>query len=317
MTYPVLYIFLGFVMLILGASWLVSGASALAKKFKVSDLAIGLTIVAFGTSAPELVVNMYAAVENHPDIILGNIIGSNNFNLFVILGITGLIFPIKVQSATAWREIPTSLVFGILVLLLLNNFFLDDLKILSRLDAFALLLCFLGFMVYIVRSMKEETMDQIEKLPYSIHKIVILIILGLIGLVLGGQLVVNNSVIVASNLGISQRTIGLTIVAAGTSLPELVTSVIAAYRKKSDIAIGNVIGSNIFNTLLILPLSALVSPILFNAEFNTEIYLLIIGTVMLFLAMWTGTRKQLDRWEALVLLGIFVLYTYYLVNSPN
>ena len=317
MTYPVLYIFLGFVMLILGASWLVSGASALAKKFKVSDLAIGLTIVAFGTSAPELVVNMYAAAENHPDIILGNIIGSNNFNLFVILGITGLIFPIKVQSATAWREIPTSLVFGILVLLLLNNFFLDDLKILSRLDAFALLLCFLGFMVYIVRSMKEETMDQIEKLPYSIHKIVILIILGLIGLVLGGQLVVNNSVIVASNLGISQRTIGLTIVAAGTSLPELVTSVIAAYRKKSDIAIGNVIGSNIFNTLLILPLSALVSPILFNAEFNTEIYLLIIGTVMLFLAMWTGTRKQLDRWEALVLLGIFVLYTYYLVNSPN
>lgn len=303
----------GFVALIFGANWLVDGASALAKKYHISDLAIGLTIVAFGTSAPELVVNAIASYQGYSDIVLGNIIGSNNFNLFIILGIAGLIFPISVQSSTVWREIPISLFAALMLLILGNEIFISKLTEISRFDGLVLFTLFALFLFYVYKQMKREEITTIIFKQKSNSKIWILIGGGFAGLVTGGQLVVSNSIDLATTLGVSEKIIGLTIVAAGTSLPELVTSVVAAMKKNSDIAIGNVIGSNVFNILLILSISAFIRPIQFNPNFNQDIIILFGGTVFLFAAMFTGKRKKIDRWEAALLLGFYLTYTIVLV----
>ncbi|RKS53518.1 cation:H+ antiporter [Gillisia mitskevichiae] len=313
MLISIILIILGFASLIFGANWLVDGASSLAKKYKVSDLVIGLTIVAFGTSAPELVVNSIASINGYPDIIFGNIIGSNNFNLFIILGIAGLIYPISVQSSTVWREIPISLFAVLIFFLLANDFFLNETSSISRIDGLILLLGFAAFLYYVFKQMKTEATIEISYVPQSNYKIWGLIIIGFAGLVIGGQLVVDNGIQIATSLGVSEKIIGLTIIAAGTSLPELVTSIVAASKKNSDIAIGNVIGSNIFNILLILSVSSFIKPISFNPNFNLDIVILIGGTLFLFMAMFTGKRKQLDRWEAGLLLGFYLIYTIYLV----
>jgi cation:H+ antiporter len=293
---------------------MITGAGVVAKKHNISDLAIGLTIVAFGTSAPELVVNSVAAFHQHSDIILGNVIGSNSFNLFVILGIVGLIYPIKVQSSTVWREIPISLVAIILAFVLANNFLGGQYAIISRFDGILLLGMFFLFLFYIYKGMKKEEAPAIEQKQHMSNlKIWIYIGLGLVGLIAGGQLVVDNAVKVATDLGISQKVIGLTIIAAGTSLPELVTSVVAALKKNTDMAIGNIIGSNIFNIFLILSTSAIINPITFNKTFNVDMYLLAGGTLFLFIAMFTGQRKKLDRWEAALLLLAYVTYTTFML----
>jgi cation:H+ antiporter len=306
----------GFSLLIKGADWLVTGASTLAKKNNVSDLAIGLTIVAFGTSAPELVVNSIASFDNQSDIVLGNVIGSNNFNLFVILGIVGLISPIVVQSTTVWREIPISLLAVLVLFLLANGFVFQNDNILSRYDGFLLFSLFLVFLFYVFKQLKtDESQAVVSRDELSNLQIWAYIVFGLAGLVFGGKLVVDNAIEIATNFGVSKKIIGLTIVAAGTSLPELVTSVVAARRNNSDIAIGNVIGSNIFNILLILSVSSIISPIEYNIAFNKEIYLLIGGTVFLFVAMFTGKKKKLDRWEAGILWAIFIAYTIYLIQN--
>lgn len=307
---------LGFVLLIKGADWLVNGATALAKKHQISDLAIGLTIVAFGTSMPELVVNAFAAFENHPDIVYGNVIGSNNFNLFIILGIAGLITPLVVQSSTVWKEIPFSLAAAILLFFLANDFFAESDMGLSRLDGVILLLLFAAFLFYVYKQLRTGNMPETTTTvaQYSNYKIWGLILLGLILLVVGGRLVVESAVDIASALGVSQTLIGLTIVAAGTSLPELATSVVAAMKKNNDIAVGNIIGSNIFNIFLILGVSSIIRPIPFSTNFNQDIYLLILGTIILFLTMFSGKKKKLDRWEAAILLAMYVGYTVYLIN---
>ena len=307
---------LGFFLLIMGANWLVNGATALAKKHQVSDLAIGLTIVAFGTSMPELVVNAFAAFENHPDIVYGNVIGSNNFNLFIILGIAGLITPLVVQSGTVWKEIPLSLGAAILLFILANDFFADSEIGLSRLDGVILLLFFAGFLFYVYKQLRKGNVPNITTTVthYSSLKIWGFILLGLVLLVIGGRLVVDSAVDIASALGVSQTLIGLTIVAAGTSLPELATSVVAAFKKNNDIAVGNIIGSNIFNIFLILGVSSLIRPIPFPIKFNQDIYLLIFGTIILFLTMFAGKKKQIDRWEAGLLLAIYFSYTVYLIS---
>jgi cation:H+ antiporter len=315
MIISVLLVVAGFVSLIFGANWLVDGASALAKKYNVPDLVIGLTIVAFGTSAPELIVNIIASVKGYSDIVLGNIIGSNNFNLFIILGISGLILPIKVQTSTAWREIPVSLFVTVLVLFLLNDFVFTGTTYSGRIDGLIMLVLFCFFLYYVFNQLKNDPQTITAENQKSVIKIWGLIIIGLVGLILGGQLVVANSVSIANTLGVSEKIIGLTIVAAGTSLPELVTSIVAATKKNSDIAIGNVIGSNIFNILLILSVSSLIRPIDYNPRFNPDLYILIGGTVFLFASMLTGQRKKLDRWEAGVLLGFYIIYTAYLVMN--
>lgn len=313
MTISILLVVAGFVFLIFGANWLVDGASALAKKYKISDLVIGLTIVAFGTSAPELVVNSIASVKGYSDIVLGNIVGSNNFNLFIILGLSGLILPIKVQTSTAWKEIPISLFISVLLLFLLNDFAFTGTTFFSRIDGLIMLVLFFLFLYYVFNQIKKDPQTITTENQKSALKIWGLITIGLGGLILGGQLVVVNSVEIANALGVSEKIIGLTIVAAGTSLPELVTSIVAATKKNSDIAIGNVIGSNIFNILLILSISSIIRPIEYNPKFNLDMLILIGGTVFLFTSMLTGQRKRLDRWEAGILFGFYIFYTTYLV----
>jgi cation:H+ antiporter len=308
-----LLISLGFVSLIFGANWLVDGASSLAKKYNISDLAIGLTIVAFGTSSPEMVVNAIASFQGHSDIVLGNVIGSNNFNLFIILGLAGLIFPITVQSSTVWREIPISFLVALLLLVLGNGIIAGNATVVSGIDGIILFIAFVFFLYYVYNQMKTETNIEVTQVHKSTSKIWVLIIGGLSALVIGGQLVVNNGIELATNMGISEKVIGLTIIAAGTSLPELVTSLVAAMKKNSDIAIGNVIGSNIFNILLILSLSSFIKPIAFNQNFNLDIYILMAGTLFLFVAMFTGRRKKIDRWESALFLGFYLFYTGFLI----
>jgi cation:H+ antiporter len=315
MIVQIILLLVGLVLLVKGADWLVDGASVLAKKHNVSDLAIGLTIVAFGTSAPELVVNAVAAQGNFPDIVYGNIIGSNNFNLFLILGIAGIITPLAVQSSTVWKEIPFSFLAAIGVLFLANNYFVSATKEISFIDALILLALFGGFLYYVATQLKSDpNADTVENKDYSNLKIWVLIGIGLAGLVGGGKLVVDNAVAMAQTLGVSEKIIGLTIVAAGTSLPELATSVVAALRKNADIAIGNIIGSNIFNLLLVIGISGLIRPLDFNESFNIDLYILLGGTAFLFLAMFIGKKHQLERWQSLLLLCVYLAYTGYLVS---
>jgi cation:H+ antiporter len=316
MLTQILLLILGLGLLIKGADWLVDGASALAKRYRISDLAIGLTIVAFGTSAPELVVNAFAASQGHHDIVFGNIIGSNIFNLFVILGIAGLIAPMVVQSSTVWKEIPLSLIAVIFLFIMANDFLSTDSKIVTRGEGLILLVVFALFLFYVYKQLKT---DPAEIAPtgksFSNLKIWSFILLGLAGLVFGGRLVVTNAVQMATALGVSEKIVGLTIVAAGTSLPELATSIVAALKKNNDIAVGNIIGSNIFNIFLILAVSALIHPISYDSVFNTDIYLLAGGTLFLFAAMFLGQKKKLDRWEAVLLLVVYVAYTVWLVQK--
>lgn len=308
----------GLVLLVKGADMFVDGASALAKKFNISELAIGLTIVAFGTSAPELVVNTFASYQGNPDIVFGNVIGSNNFNLFIILGIAGLITPMTVQSSTAWKEIPFSLFAIVLVFVLVNDHLVfGGETVLGRWDGLILAIFFLLFLYYVYNQLKTDSSPQepLEHERMSTLKTSLFIAAGLVGLVVGGKLVVNGAVDLARILEVSEKIIGLTIVAAGTSLPELATSVIAAMKKNSDIAVGNIVGSNIFNLLLILSVGSFVRPIDFNPVFNMDMYILAGGTLLLFIAMYTGKRKKLDRWEALILLVSYLSYTVYLISK--
>ncbi len=316
MILDIFFIVAGFVFLIKGADWLVGGASGLAKKHNVSDLVIGLTIVAFGTSAPELVVNLIASVDKHSDIVFGNIIGSNNFNLFFILGTVALIFPVTVQRSMIRKEIPFSLVITVLVLVLSNAVLGQKENVLSRFEGMALLVLFAAFIYYTFRqSAVDNDVEKIEMKQMTTLKIWALIVIGLSLLVAGGRMVVTGAENIALDLGISEKIIALTIVAAGTSLPELVTSVVAASKKNSDIAIGNVIGSNIFNLLFILPVSAVIHPVSYATTFNREMLLLIGGTIIVILYMFAGKRYKVDRWEGALLLGVFLAYTIFLIQQ--
>lgn len=311
-----IWLLVGFVLLIKSAGWLVDGAAALAKKYNVSDLAIGLTIVSFGTSAPELVVNTIASWQNHQDLVFGNVIGSNNLNLFVVLGAAGIITPLVVRSSTVWKEIPISFLALVFLFFVANDFFFSEKQVLSRIDGLILLSMFILFLYYVYKQMKTESESNITAHQRSsIYIILLLLIAGLAGLITGGKLVINNAVKVATSLGVSEKIIGLTIVAIGTSLPEMATSVIAALKKNNDIAVGNVIGSNIFNLFFILGVSAVVRPVEYHTNFNFDIYFLAAGTIILFVAMFTGKKKKLDRWEAAILLLLYIAYTAFLIKN--
>lgn len=308
-------LFAGFVVLIKGADYLVGGASSLAIRLKVSALTIGLTIVAFGTSAPELTVNLFSSMNGRNDAIFGNVIGSNIFNLLLILGITGSIYPLVVQKKSVKYEVPFSL-FGVGLLWVLVNdvrVFGSDTNVLSRMDAGILVIGFLFFMFYIYKTLKTEIPDEEEIKEYTVPLSTIMVIGGMIGLVGGGYLVTENAVAIAERFGLSQKLIGLTILAVGTSLPELATSLVAAYKKNTDIAVGNIIGSNIFNIFFILAINGLVNPIAFSPILNIDLMVLAGGTVLLIITMFTLNANKLDRWEAIVLLLCYFVYTWYLI----
>jgi cation:H+ antiporter len=315
-----LLLLVGFGILIKGADFLVNGSSSIAKKFNISNIAIGLTVVAFGTSTPELVVSLLSAMEGRNDASFGNVIGSNNFNLLFILGVAGLIYPLVVLRNTIKYEVPLSLLAALVLYVLVNDVGLwgSDVNILSRFDAVILLLFFAGFMLYIVWTMKAQGgPDEGEIKLYSTPMATFLAVIGLAMLIGGGTLVVDNAVAIANHYGLSEKLIGLTILAAGTSLPELATSAVAAYRKNTDIAIGNVIGSNIFNIFFILGITGVINPIQYNVAMNFDLYVLGVGTVILMIFMFTINQRKLDRWEAFLLLAAYFTYTVYLVFNDQ
>ncbi len=312
-----LWLVIGFLLLIKGADFLVNGSTSLARRMHVSDLVIGLTIVAFGTSTPEMLVNLFASFQGNTDIAIGNIIGSNIFNILLILGVSSLIFPLAVTKGTVWKEIPFSLLAAVLVGALANDVLFDKMEhsALSRIDGFVLIAFFIIFMYYITSIAKEGGNQVLEgEKQKSLLLSVIMIIGGLACLVLGGKLVVSGAVDIASSLGVSQSLIGLTIVAAGTSMPELATSAVAAYRKNSDIAVGNIVGSNIFNIFFILGISGLIRPLPMGAGSNMDILVLIGTSLLLFFFMFTGRKRLLDRWEGVVFILLYIGYTVYLIR---
>lgn len=310
-----LLVVVGFVMLIKGAEALVNGASSLAKRFHVPGLVIGLTIVALGTSAPELVVNILSGTDGHPEVVFGNIIGSNIFNLFLILGVAGVIYPLPVQRSTVIRELPFCLFITLLLFYLTNDelFNGEDFNRTSLLDGTILLGFFAIFLWYVFGSLKRNPSSETGDIKvYSSFGTTARLLFGLMGLGFGGKFVVDNAIAIAQAYEVSEKLVGLTIIAAGTSLPELATSAVAAYKRQADIAIGNVIGSNIFNILLVLGITTIITPLEYDTALNTDVFILLSGTVLLLIFMFTINKKKLDRWESLLYLATFIGYMIYL-----
>ena len=312
---------IGFIFLVKGADFLIDGASAIAKKLRVSDLIIGLTIVAFGTSAPELIVNIFASIQGNTQIAIGNVLGSNIINILVILGISSIIYPLLVTRDTVWKEIPFCLFATVLLGVLANDslIFQNNLTEINRTDGLILILFFIIFIYYIFKVAKKQRNKNKDSLKLEIKqyyylKSFLFIIIGLIALNIGAKWVVDGAVEIASVLGVSQSLIALTIVALGTSLPELVTSIMAAFRRNADIAIGNIVGSNIFNILLILGISSMIRPLQFNIASNIDIFIAILAPLLLFITMFTGRKKHyLESWEGMIFLIIYIGYLIFVI----
>lgn len=311
------FLIIGFCLVIKGADLLVDGSSSLAKKLKVSALAIGLTVVAFGTSMPELVVNIIASIQGNAEIAIGNILGSNIANILLILGISALIYPLAVTKGTVWKEIPFSLLAALMIGVMANDYLIDrvNFSVLTRTDGLALISFFIIFMYYIfgISKGKGANKDDVKIKEYNITKSIFLIFLGLVGLVIGGKLLVDNAVILAQALGVSASLIGLTIVAVGTSLPELATSTVAAYKHNVDIAVGNVVGSNIFNIFWVLGLSSLIKPLPFLPQNNLDILMVIFASLLLFTFMFIGQRRILERWQGGMFIILYIGYIVFLI----
>ena len=311
------YIFfvIGLIFLIKGADYLVDGASSIARRLNISDLAIGLTVVAFGTSMPELFVNIIASFKGNTDIAISNVVGSNIANVFLILGVSSIIYPLAVTKGTVWKEIPFSLLAAIVLFITANDQLLDGSQWsdLTRIDGLIFLSFFVIF-IYYTFSIATPIEGMKAHLPANQSgwlRSFLYITLGLAGLTLGGKWIVDGAVVLATKFGMSESLVGLTIVAVGTSLPELATSAVAAYKRNADIAVGNVVGSNIFNIFFVLGISAGIKPLPFQPKNNVDIGGVIVSSMLLFLFMFTGKKRSLDRWEGVILLlcyGGFVAY---------
>ena len=308
----ILLIILGFILLIKGADLLVDGASNIAKKFHIPEIIIGLTIVSIGTSLPELFVSITSAIDGYPDMAIGNVVGSNIANMLLILGMSAIIKSIAFKKETRLIEIPICLGVSI-VFMILCNIGQD----ITRIDAGILLTLFVAFIIYtIVMAFKgnefeknEEETEQIEdKTNESTIKNIIYIILGIVLLKLGGDFTVDNAVNVAKFFNLSEKLISVTILAVGTSLPELVTSVSAAIKGKSDIAIGNIIGSNIFNMLFIIGTSALIKPIVYNLSYNVDMVFAILATLILALFPIIPPKNKMTRTNGIIYVIIYIVY---------
>ena len=313
MFIAIILLIIGFILLIKGADFLVAGSSSVAKKFHIPEIIIGLTIVSIGTSMPELFVSVTSAIDGHSDMAMGNVIGSNVCNLLLILGLSAVIKPVKFQRETRLIEIPMCLVFSIIFMILCN---IEN--GISITDAIILIVLFAIFIIYTIfmgikgekfddeGEIKEENVEESSNLP--IFKSILYIILGVIGLKIGGDLTVDNSVIIAKHFNLSEKIISLTILAIGTSLPELVTSVTAAIKGNSDIAIGNIIGSNIFNMLLIIGVASLISPIVYNVTYNINMIILILGTILLSLFPIIPPKNKMSRFNGIIYLIAYAIY---------
>ncbi|MCB9814034.1 calcium/sodium antiporter [Candidatus Nomurabacteria bacterium] len=321
MTLTYILFFIGFFALIKGADWLVTGASALAGRWGVSALVIGLTIVSFGTSAPELVVNILASLNGNTDIAIGNVVGSNIANILLILGVSAAIYPLTVQKGTVWKEIPFALLAVVVLGFMANDAYFDGAttSALTRIDGLVLISFFVIFMYYIFGLAKSGDSTESAKDEESSEKVVsvsrslLMVVGGTVGLVVGGKWIVDGAIAFATNLGVSEALIGLTIVAIGTSLPELATSAVAAYRKNVDIAVGNIVGSNIFNIFWILGVSAIIKPLPFSPALTVDIIVTIVATALLFFALFIGRRHTMERWQGAIFIVLYVAYIVFLI----
>lgn len=316
MVVSIIFILIGFAFLIKGADFLVEGASNISKRFHIPEIVIGLTIVSIGTSMPELFVSITSAIQGHSDMAIGNVVGSNACNMLLILGLSAIIRPIEFKRETRLIEIPICLIITIIFLIIAN--LNQDI---SRYEGIGLVVLFALFIIYTIvmakkgedfENKREEKEDDKEK--KSILKDIIYVVIGIIALKFGGDLTVDDSVNIANMFNISEKIISVTILAIGTSLPELVTSVTAAFKGKSDIAIGNILGSNIFNMLLIIGVSSIISPMTYNTTYNVEMAILILGTIILSIFPIIPPKNKMDRLNGVTFLMLYVVYIGLLFN---
>lgn len=313
---PLFLLAIGLVILVLGAEYLVRGATSLAQRLGISPLVIGLTIVAFGTSTPELTVNVYAALTGATDIAIGNVVGSNIANILFILGLSALIAPLAVARTTTWKEIPFALLAMVLVWVFGNDILLSgaSTNALTAGEGIAFMGIFAIFLYYIVGLARSEPpADESTVSQYSFFVSSTMIVGGLAALIFGGRILVDQAVTMAQLIGLSEAVIGLTVVAVGTSLPELATSVIAAIRGQNDIAVGNIVGSNIFNVLWILGLSSIIAPLPMSAALSFDTLVGLGTTILLFLILFVGKRHTIERWQGGVFVLLYIVYVTYLL----
>lgn len=323
----VLLIIPGIYLLVKGANLFVDSASSLAFRFKIKPIVIGLTVVAFGTSFPELSVNLLSALNGNTDIALGNVVGSNIANILLILGLSALFTKLSIEKNTTWKEIPLSFLGALFLLLFVSQQFLDSREFnqivnlnsenffgsITFTHGIILLLVFVIFLYYTFDLAKGKSDDNTEIKDLPLNKSILLTIAGLIMIIFGGKFTVDSAVIMATMFGVSQALIALTIVAVGTSLPELVTSVVAARKGQGDIAVGNVVGSNIFNIFFILGTTATVKSIPVNFNNLLDILFLIIVTILTFVSIFVFEKNKLGKKEGIAMLGLYFMYTVYLI----
>ena len=315
----ILLLIVGLGLILAGANFLTDGSAALAQRFRVPEFIIGLTVVAVGTSTPELVVSVLSAIGGQSDVAIGNIVGSNIFNVFVILGVCALIRPVPLTAGNIRRDIP----FGVLVSLLLLALSQDSLLCkgaadrIGRLDGAAMLALYILLMWYTIRKTKRpEATAPTEgsKAPMAAWLTAVMIVGGLAGLVFGGEMFLRSATSIARSLGVSESVIAITLVAGGTSLPELASSLVSLFKGKAEMALGNVIGSNIANILLILGVSATIHPLSMGGITVWDLLMVLLSSVVVFLAAFTFKRKAIDRWEGALFVAIYAVYIWYLIR---
>ena len=306
-------------LLVVGANWLVDGASAIARRYRISEYIIGATIVGMGTSMPELVVSVISGIEGHPEIAIGNVVGSNIFNVFLILGLTALIKPIRYTRENMRRDIPLGIIVSLLVMALCAlSICFHGAYGLGRIEGLLLLICFACYLWLTLRGEQGcDLVPEVHDVALGCYKsllvCVLAILFGLGGLIIGGDMFVSSASAIAREWGVSEAIIGLTIVAGGTSLPELVSSIIAVVKGKGQLALGNIIGSNIFNLLLILGVSSLLQPLSMGEITFIDWGVMVLSSVVLLLAALTFDKKVLDRVDAVLLLLVYVVYLWWLI----
>ena len=311
----IILLLVGLGLIVLGADWLVDGASAIARRAGVSEFVIGLTIVGFGTSCPELVVSLTGAIQGNADISIGNVVGSNIFNALFILGITALIMPVSMTNENRKRDIPITLAVSIILVLFgMSKTLLGigESDSLSRAEGIGFLLLFGAYLYSCFKLDSKEQTDAPEQKQMKLTLAILAVTAGLAGLIFGGELFVDSATDLARSLGVSDKFIAITILAGGTSFPELATCIVAAAKHKDQLALGNILGSNVFNILLILGCSSVITPLSFNGMSLVDVGILIVSCVMLLLWAYTGRKCRIDRWEGAVMLLAFAAYYYYL-----
>lgn len=314
----ILLIIIGLVLILAGANYLTDGAAALAQRLKMPEFIIGLTIVAVGTSTPELVVSAMSAINGSSDIAIGNVVGSNTFNVFIILGICTLITPLALSGSTIRRDIPIAVAASLILLAAVSDSYLgiSEINKIGRLEGVIMLILYFALMAYTIRlARKEQSKEEQPKeklMPLWLS--LVMIVGGLGGLVYGGNLFVDNAILLAQRLGVSESVIAITLVAGGTSLPELASSIVSLVKGKADMALGNVVGSNIANILLILGSSATITPLTLGGITIVDILMVLLGSVLLFVSAFTFQRKAIDRYEGVIFLIIYIVYIWYLIQ---